>query len=216
MGRHRLAPILLALLVALLALPALAQASGTDVIRDCYDDGHIDGNYSQSEYQSAADNLPSDVDQYGDCRDVIAQAQAAAGKNGKRAGGSGGTNGSGTSGGGSGGSGSTTGAGSRGGSARPNEGDPALETKSGAYAPNQDDKAAYDRARADAAQAGKLPGDLAIPAAGDFTPARANALPLPVMLALVAIGLVVLATTALVARKRLPALHRVADRLRRG
>ena len=49
MGRHRLATTIAALLVAFLALPALAQASGAAVIRDCQQDGHNDGHYSQSD-----------------------------------------------------------------------------------------------------------------------------------------------------------------------
>lgn len=205
MGRHRLLPILAALLVALLALPAFAQASGEDVIRDCSEDGTIDGSYSQSEYEDARDNLPSDVDQYSDCRDVIAQAQAG---NRKRSGGGGGAS--------SGSGGTGAGQSRRGGSPKPFEGDPALATRSGAYAPTQDDKTAYDRARSDAARGGSLPGGLAIPAAGDFTPASPNSLPLPVLLALVAVALLVAVTLALVARNRLPALDRVASRFRRG
>jgi hypothetical protein len=215
--RHRLASIFAALLVALLALPAFAQASGQDVIRDCFDDGHIDGNYSQGEYQDAQDNLPSDVDQYSDCRDVIAQGQAGGGKkNSNSNSGSGGSSRGGSSGGGSNSSSSSGGSGSgsarderRGGSPKPNAGNPALETKSGAYAESEADKAAYESAKAQAAQGGALPGGLAIPAAGDFSPAKANTLPLPVVLALAAVGLLVVATSVLVARKRLPALNRV-------
>jgi hypothetical protein len=213
--RHRLASIFAALLVALLALPAFAQASGQDVIRDCFDDGHIDGDYSQGEYQDAQDNLPSDVDQYSDCRDVIAQGQAGGGKrHNSNSGGSnsGGSNGGGSSGGGS-GSSSSSGGGTRderrGGSPKPSAGNPALETKSGAYAENEADKAAYESAKAQAAQGGALPGGLAIPAAGDFSPAQANTLPLPIVLALAAVGLLVVGTSVLVARKRLPALNRV-------
>jgi hypothetical protein len=218
MGRHRIATILAALIVALLALPAFAQASGEDVIRDCQDDGHVDGNYSQSEYQSAQDNLPSDVDQYSDCRDVIAQAQAG-GTGGKKGTGNGG--GTGQNGGGNGGNGGNGGgAGStdsrRGGSPKPYEGDPALQTKSGAYAPSQEDKSAYDRARSDAARGAALPGGLAVPAAGDFTPDSPNPLPLPIVLAIAVVALLVAATLALVARRRLPALNRVASRFRRG
>ena len=215
--RHRLPSIFAALLVALLALPAFAQASGQDVIRDCYDDGHIDGNYSQQDYQDAQDNLPSDVDQYSDCRDVIAQGQAGGGKKHSSShsgsGGSnssgGGSNGSGANGSSSGSSGGSTRDESRGGSPKPNAGNPALETKSGAYAESEADKAAYESAKAQAAQGGALPGGLAIPAAGDFSPAKANTLPLPVVLALAAVGLLVVATSVLVARKRLPALNRV-------
>jgi hypothetical protein len=210
----------------LLALPAFAQASGEDVIRDCQDDGHVDGNYSQSEYQDAQDNMPSDVDQYSDCRDVIAQAQAGGtgskgskGGNSNSGGGStssGGGGSTGSGGGSSSGSGSTPTDSRRGGSPKPYAGNPALQTKSGAYAPNQGDKAAYDAARAQAARGGSLPGGLAIPAAGEFRPASPNALPLPVVLALAAVGLLVLATSVLVARKRLPALNRVAGRFRRS
>jgi hypothetical protein len=228
MGRHRLrlATIFAALLVASLVLPAFAQASGEDVIRDCQDDGHVDGNYSQSEYQDAQDNMPSDVDQYSDCRDVIAQAQAGGTESKGSKGGNSNSGGSSSGGGGSTGSGggSSSGSGSgstandsrRGGSPKPYEGNPALQTKSGAYAPSQDDKAAYDAARAEAARGGSLPGGLAIPAAGEFRPANPNALPLPVVLALAAVGLLVIATSVLVARKRLPALNRVASRFRRS
>ena len=75
MRRNRTSYVLAALVVALLALPSFAYAArGNAVIQDCYDDGHIDGNYSQRDYQQAQDNLPSDIDQYSDCRDAIAQA----------------------------------------------------------------------------------------------------------------------------------------------
>jgi hypothetical protein len=222
--RNRAVTILAALVVALLALPALASASGEDVIRDCYDDGHIDGSYSQEEYQDAQDNIPGDVDQYSDCRDVIAQAQAdrsrsGGGSNGSGSGGGSGSSGGGSaSGGGSGVAGATRGSSGdrRGGSPRPHGGNPNLETKSGAYASTEADKAAYEAAKARAAQGGDA-GGLAIPAAGDFSPAQANTLPLPVVLALAALGLLVAATSALVARKRLPALNRVVpSRFRRS
>ena len=210
--RHRLATIFAALLVALLTVPAFAQASGEDVIRDCNDDGHIDGNYSQGDYQDAEDNIPGDVDQYSDCRDLINQAQADGSRgNGSGAGGTGGGSG------GSGGIGGIGDDGRRGGSPKPYGGNPALQTKSGAYAANQEDKAAYEAAQEEAARGAKLPGGLAVPAAGDFTPAKANTLPFPVVLALAAIGLLVAATTVLVARRRLPALNRVIPaRLRRS
>jgi hypothetical protein len=190
---------LAAMLVALMALPAFANAAGgADVIRDCQDDGHIDGSYSQQDYADAENNLNSDIDQYSDCRDAIKQARAGAaggGSNDGGAGGGGGTNGT-------------------GGSPKPHEGDPALETSSGAYAPSQSDKAAYDQARAQAATEATLPGGLAIPSAGDFKPAGAsNSLPPPVLLALVAVGLLIAATTALVARRRLPALTSAARRV---
>jgi hypothetical protein len=210
MGRNRLAYTLATLLVVLLAMPALAQAArGDAVIRDCYDDGHIDGSYTQADYNAAANNMPSDIDQYSDCRDAILQGQA----DGSRGRGSNKGTGSGTGAGSNGGSSNGGGASQSrtGGSPKPYAGNPALDTKSGAYAPTQGDKAAYDQAKAEAAAGGALPGGLVIPTAGGFKPAGAtNSMPTPVLLALLAVGLLVAGTTALVARRRLPALTRAA------
>jgi len=71
----RLITLSLTLLVAL-ALPTLAHASGDEVIRDCAQDGDLDKDYSDEELEDAERKMPSDVDQYTDCRDVIRQAQA--------------------------------------------------------------------------------------------------------------------------------------------
>jgi hypothetical protein len=60
--------------LALLALPANAFASADQVIRDCARDGKLDHSYSNSELRKARNNLPSDLDEYSDCRDVIASA----------------------------------------------------------------------------------------------------------------------------------------------
>lgn len=64
------------LLIALALLaPALvptgAMASGAEVIDDCADDGVIDGRYSDDELREAERVLPSDVDEYTDCREAI-------------------------------------------------------------------------------------------------------------------------------------------------
>jgi hypothetical protein len=59
---------------AALALPAPAFASANQVIRDCVRDGKLDGHYSNAELRRAKNHLPSDVDEYSDCRDVIASA----------------------------------------------------------------------------------------------------------------------------------------------
>ena len=70
--RIRTLPALLAVL--LLGAPAAAQASGNDVIRDCAQDGQLNKHYSQKDLQSAYNNLPSDIDEYTDCRQVIRAA----------------------------------------------------------------------------------------------------------------------------------------------
>jgi hypothetical protein len=60
--------------LAVLALPAPAFASADQVIRDCARDGKLDQKYSNSELRRARNNLPADLDEYSDCRDVIAAA----------------------------------------------------------------------------------------------------------------------------------------------
>ena len=60
--------------LALLALPAPAFASADQVVRDCARDGKLDHHYSNAELRRARDNLPADLDEYSDCRDVIANA----------------------------------------------------------------------------------------------------------------------------------------------
>lgn len=72
-----LRPIATALAVLLL-LPALAHASGNDVIRDCTRNGTLTKHYSQKDYEEALANLPADVDEYGDCRQIIRDAQLGA------------------------------------------------------------------------------------------------------------------------------------------
>jgi hypothetical protein len=64
----------------LLLVPLPAAASSGDVIRDCSEDGSLEGNYSQGELAGALDNLPSDIDEYTDCRTVIRRAQLAGAK----------------------------------------------------------------------------------------------------------------------------------------
>jgi hypothetical protein len=72
--RMHLRTSLVLIAVLLLGLPAAARASGADVIRDCADDGRLNKQYSQKELQSADKNLPSDIDEYTDCRSAIRAA----------------------------------------------------------------------------------------------------------------------------------------------
>jgi hypothetical protein len=57
--------------IALLVLPATAQASA---LTDCVRDNDLDRHYSNSELQKALDNLPTDSDEYGNCREILAGA----------------------------------------------------------------------------------------------------------------------------------------------
>jgi hypothetical protein len=67
-------PLALAAL-ACMALAAPAHGSAQDVIRDCSEDGVLNHHYSHSELTKALDKLPSDLDEYTDCRAVIRSAQ---------------------------------------------------------------------------------------------------------------------------------------------
>jgi phage shock protein PspC (stress-responsive transcriptional regulator) len=60
--------------VLLLGVPAAAHANGAAVIRDCAQDGQLNKHYSQKELRDALNNLPSDIDEYTDCRSVIRAA----------------------------------------------------------------------------------------------------------------------------------------------
>jgi hypothetical protein len=90
----------LTLTFALLA-PAGALASGSAVIRDCTDDGRLEGHYSQRDLRDALSSIPSDVDEYTDCRDIIRRAAfgGAGSSGGGRKGGGGANSGGGAPGG---------------------------------------------------------------------------------------------------------------------
>jgi hypothetical protein len=98
---------LLALLVT--APAAFADSTRTKILRECQD-GRLTGHYTPAQIRDARNNIPDDIDQYSDCRDVLTRALlAAAGDNGD-GGGSGGTGGGiGGSGGGTGGTGGDSG-----------------------------------------------------------------------------------------------------------
>ena len=81
--------VLAGLLLLLAIAPAAEAASTTQILRDCADDGVLQGHYSPSELRKARQNIPADTDQYTDCRDVIARA-AGRGAASKSDGGSGG------------------------------------------------------------------------------------------------------------------------------
>ena len=91
MLRLALACLLLGLIVA---VPAASAASTTQILRDCADDGVLQGDYKPSELRKARQNIPTDTDEYTDCRDVLARAAAA----GVAGSGSGGGTGSGSGG----------------------------------------------------------------------------------------------------------------------
>jgi len=93
-------PALVACLLVLVAAPAaLAQDTRSKILRECQD-GRLVGDYSIGEIRDARNNIPDDIDQYSDCRDVLSRALAdrtggGSGTGGGDAGGAGGGGGSG-------------------------------------------------------------------------------------------------------------------------
>jgi hypothetical protein len=71
-ARHLLLAVCALAVLAVSASPA--QASANQVLRDCIYDGKLDHHYSNAELRKARDHMPSDADEYSDCRDIIAAA----------------------------------------------------------------------------------------------------------------------------------------------
>ena len=181
-------------LLALVLTAAPAQASVRDkIIKDCADDSVLQGNYTPQQLRDARQNLPSDVAEYTDCADVLRRAELP-----DRGSGSGGTTGGGTTPGGTGGGTGATGGGS-----------------GGLIAPTTDP----DRqALIDADFAAKQPvtvGGRRLWAGAPPIDASAirNDLPTPLLVALIALGVVAAALVAPLGRRlrrlpRLPGLSR--------
>ena len=94
---------IIALLAVLAAAPA-AQADSTriKILRECQN-GQLTGDYTAKQIRDARNNIPDDLDQYSDCRDVLTQALLnRAGESNDGAGGGGSAGGSGGAGGGGG------------------------------------------------------------------------------------------------------------------
>ncbi|WP_028062483.1 hypothetical protein [Solirubrobacter soli] len=66
--------IFLALLAALLFAPVARATPPIEIQRDCADDGQLQGDYSVADLRKARAELPTDADEYSDCRDVLSRA----------------------------------------------------------------------------------------------------------------------------------------------
>ena len=100
MLRTALAACLLAVLVG--APVAFADSTRTKILQECQD-GRLTGTYTSRQIRDALENIPDDVDQYSDCRDVLRRALLNQAGGSGNSGGNGGGGGTGASGGGSGG-----------------------------------------------------------------------------------------------------------------
>jgi hypothetical protein len=174
---------------ALLASPDVALASPQAVIRDCAQDGKLDQHYSLSDLKNAEKKLPTDVDEYTNCRDVINQAEVQ-GSGGKSHGKSHGAV-SGAGGGGNGGGG-------------------------GAQASAKDVRA-LDHAKTAGAKPLTLHGEKVMPGSGGVfkTAGAANDIPTPVLLALIAVAALTAAGGLVALKRRFPEVFGAALRILR-
>jgi hypothetical protein len=174
-------------LAVLLTLPGAVMAKGyQDVIHDCAQDGKLDHTYSHHVLDQALHHVPSDIDEYTDCRDAITQALARRG------------------GGGGGGSAPynpslTTDAGAT------------AYNKNDYNSLNSQAKA--DRKDPPRVAVGSHEISLGGKGAAFRDAAAANSIPPPLLGSLIAVGLLTLAGTTLLVTRRFPGLRRVALRI---
>src|SRR5215218_9899033 len=77
-------------LILLLAAPTASAGVREQILRECQE-GRITGNYTPGQLRDARKNIPTDIDEYSDCRDVLARAALTGRGGGGGAGGVGGT-----------------------------------------------------------------------------------------------------------------------------
>ena len=165
--------------LAVLAVPTSASASPNQVLRDCIRDGKLDRNYSNEELRKAKDNLPADSDEYSDCSDVIASAIQGGSDRGS-------------------------------GADSPGVGgiDPAGEAA--ARTEDQADLASTADGTGDPPTVDVGGASLEPDSSGFFNLAgAANEVPLPLLFALILLGLLALASGLAAMRERVPALARI-------
>jgi hypothetical protein len=66
--------LVLTALIALLAAPAVAGASVDQILEDCQD-GRLDKRYPKPELRQALKEMPADLDEYTNCREIIRAAR---------------------------------------------------------------------------------------------------------------------------------------------
>ncbi len=60
-------------LILLLAVPTASAGVREKILRECQE-GRITGSYTPRQLRDARKNIPTDIDEYSDCRDVLARA----------------------------------------------------------------------------------------------------------------------------------------------
>lgn len=201
--RHLIAPALIVLSV--LAFPLAAKASPEAVVRDCAQDGSVDGKYSNKDLKAALKIIPADLNEYSDCRAAISSAIGPTAGSSKK---------SGVGGGGGGGS-SLGGGGNSGGGA------PSADTNGDGKISPQERKVADAtqlalkrdiKRKKTEALLGKQTVNPATAGAID-TSNTSNGLPLPVILAIVALALLAVAAGLILVGRRRPGFAQTLRRV---
>lgn len=169
------------LVLAVLALMAVPGSAMADPISDCNTDGDLDKQYTNGQLRKAIENLPTDLDEYSNCREIL--------------------------------SGAITSGSDKGGSR------PTPSTDPAALPPEEHEARAKDNEDLEAITADpeKSPPSVKV---GDETvepgsnglfdlASASNDLPVPLLVALVALGLVALIGGLVAMRERIPALSRI-------
>jgi hypothetical protein len=60
-------------LILLLAAPTASAGTREQILRECQE-GRITGNYTPGQLRDARKHIPTDIDEYSDCRDVLSRA----------------------------------------------------------------------------------------------------------------------------------------------
>ncbi len=163
-------------LILLLAAPtASAQGTREKILRECQD-GSITGNYTPEQLRDARKNIPTDIDEYSDCRDVLSRAALA----GRASGGGGG-----------------------GGTAAPGGVLPGGGGGSRAFASGDAETKDLEKALIDAPAGATVAGDKLVPgASGLAADAARHGIPTSLVTALILFGLCALAAAAPTVRRR--------------
>jgi hypothetical protein len=171
----------LSALFLLLAAPVASAGTRDKILRECQE-GRITGHYTPAQLRDARKNIPTDIDEYSDCRDVLGRASLSGHSGGSSGGGGGG---------GGGGSGSPVAPGgvASGGGA-----------KITAPADKREEKALANARKATAVA---VDGERLVPGASGFTTdAARRGLPTTLLTVLVLLGLCALAAAAPAVRRR--------------
>src|ERR671914_1378114 len=166
--------------LALLALPGGAMAQNP-AIADCNDNGVLDKKYNNKQLRQAIEDLPTDLDEYSNCRELLTNAI--------------------TSGSDRGGNRPTVGA----------DGSPLPAEEQAARTKDNEDLAAITADPGKSPPSAQVGGEEVKPGSnGLFDLASAsNDLPIPLLVALIALALVALIGGLVAMRERIPALSRI-------